>query len=181
VIGSILLWARTHPEFYEARYPTYDAFITEYVCGIMGLGRTTLYAARRVAERLPGLSADELAELGPTRAGVLAEMTHSNNSDFPEMLAKARNSTATALQRWGVEKNLIGEGDLEQAVIMIRSNKAIDRRWREFIERSDVQDYCASEKGYLILEKLLMEAEGVWLGQPHDVCPACNGSGRVIR
>jgi hypothetical protein len=63
---------------------------------------------------------------------------------------------------------------------LVRSSKKVEQLWKEFIERFDVADYCGSERGYLILEKLIQEASGVWLGQPHDVCPTCNGSGRVI-
>jgi hypothetical protein len=182
IIGSVLLWARTHPEFYTPHgFATYDGFITDFVCGVMGLGRTTLYAARRVAERLPGLSMEELVELGPTKAGILAEATHSNNSDFPELLAKARNSTATALARFMSERNLIdSDSYMEQSSIILRCSKKVEAQWNEFVNSPQVQDYCGSSKPHLILEHMIQECVATWLdsGSP-DICPQCNGSGRV--
>lgn len=183
IIGRILVWARSNPEFYERKgYRTYDVFIKEYVCGVMGLGRTTLYQERFIAERLPDLTPEELVELGPSRANALAEIVSSKDSNFEEVLARAKNSTAVGLTKWAAEKGMADAGgSMETAAIMIRSNKTVEKMWDEFKEIPEVHAYVGSEKAHLILEKLLMEAYGVWLNpNSPDICPTCNGSGRVF-
>lgn len=174
-IGKILLWARDNPEFYERHgYKTYDSFIRKYVCGVMGLKRSSLYEARLVAERLPDMAPETYEELGPTKVKLLANVTTSKDSTYQPYLDTARKMTAVQFEKWTVERGLIEDGAMETAAIIIRSNKAVEKMWEDFKNLPEVHSRVGSDSAHKILEAMIMECSSWISPDGYRVhCPHC--------
>lgn len=159
IIGRMLVWAKENPEFYQRKgFAKYEHFISRYVCGITGLKRSTLYASRFVAERLKGVSAEILVELGPSKSATLAGMAKSTDSTFPELLARAINSTEADLRKFADVKTIGGgTAGMETDVIMIRCDKETFEFWEDTKECPEVHAVVGSDKAYKILNAMMAE------------------------
>lgn len=176
IIGRTLIWAHYHPEFFKSKgFKSYEQFLQKHVCKVIGLKRSRLLEIRRTMERLKTMTSDLYEELGPTKVHALAKITSSDDSTYLPYLEKARTMTAVAFEDWAISKGLVEEGELQQAVIIIRSNKTVQKLWDEFKEIPEIHSHCGSDVPYQIFNKMIQESWS-WIldGKYRMTCPHCN-------
>jgi hypothetical protein len=158
LIGKFLQIAKENPKVYENRgFNNFTDFVNLFVCGQMGLSRAALYETKRVAEKLPSISPEEYAELGPTKALTLAKFTRSSDPSFPSYLAEAKSRTATGFIKWCEDKGMIEEGEMDAATIVIHTTKTIEHEWVNFRSEAAIQAHVGSNNEGEILRALIQE------------------------
>lgn len=180
MIGKLLEWAKNHPEFYQRKgYPRFKDFIKEFVVRTMKLGKSSLYQAKMLAERLPSLTPQQYVELGPTKAGILASYARDTDPSYPEYLEAARAMSAVNFERWSVEHGLIEAGQHEATSIAFISSKIISDQWDAFKVDPIVHARVGTGAADRIFEAMMQEC-AYWFGDPERqaICQHCNGTGR---
>ena len=168
LVGRCLVLIQNNPTTYEDRgYSSFNGFISDDVNGlpkITGISRNELYKAKNVAEAIPDLSLSDAQSVGWTKLSTLASKYTSSDSGFTAMLESAKTDTVDQFnERLYRSDQQIPEGSLEFGVIQVTVTKDIQKRFAEFTQDPRIRAYCGTDNTGQILERLMEEAEGVWL------------------
>jgi hypothetical protein len=115
-LGTLLLRMRTRKYWFALGYPTFGSYI-DAIKGKVGKGRTQLYSVIGVADKLlPYVDADELAEIGITKATLLKQsMKQTGKAPTDEALEAAQNPNVDAQELKALLfKNENGNPETEQ-------------------------------------------------------------------
>jgi len=169
VLGRLLLIAKENPAIYtENGFEGFEAFIQAEIRDKWGVSRSTCYEAMRQAEFSvkAKLDASDIKEIGRVnmreviKAIPQGEETKKSNAVIFE---KAKTLPTSEFREWLVEKQLIERGETQGAFIRIPTNKAIERRWKKFIENPDVQAVSGSGNPGKILDRMMEECLTEWV------------------
>lgn len=168
LVGRCLVLIQNNPTTYEDRgYSSFNQFISDDVNGlpkITGISRNELYKAKNVAEAIPDLSLSDAQSVGWTKLSTLASKYTSSDSGFTAMLESAKTDTVDQFnERLYRSDQQIPDGSLEFGVIQVTVTKDIQKRFAEFTQDPRIRAYCGTDNTGQILERLMEEAEGVWL------------------
>ena len=170
ILGRILVAIQDNPSVYEGikGVKTFDDFITVYVCEKLGLGRTNLYEAKRLAMAWPRLAAKDYDDLRTSKLLLLSQFTSQEEPGHKKYLEEARTKTVTELRAWAVRKRLIEAGIDQGAILTIPTNKVIAKEWKDFISDPRVQSWCQTKSVGEILHHMIQECSGTWLSAVDD-------------
>src|SRR6185312_3272938 len=99
VLGRILIQIRDYPDLYRERgYRNYDDFITRGLSELFGVSRSEGYAAIKITECFPSLTIEDYKDIGVAKLQVLSRETSESDSDFRELVGKAKELTVKELK-----------------------------------------------------------------------------------
>jgi hypothetical protein len=164
IIGKLLLIAQKNPSLYrELGYGTFDQFLSEGVCGSLGLSRTDAYNAKRVASKFPSLTPEAVAEIGPVKLDILCRALPSeDDSRFEKAVALAKALPVEEFKN----KFLRTKDEIDsvtRSTIAIRTTKEIAGQWKEFVNRDEVIAVCGTRDHGVILQCMMQECLSTWV------------------
>ncbi len=140
-------------------YGSFDTYLKDYASKKLGLARSTIYEARRVALRWPSLSETEVSEIGLSKLSVLSQIADQSQPGHGKLLEKARNMNYEEFKEW-VNSQL--HVDVTETYKVIRVPKSIHEEWRALIHDPRVHVRVGSESPIAIFAAMLAEVRSSW-------------------
>jgi hypothetical protein len=169
IIGRILTLIQEHPDAYKkAGYEGYESFIRGEVIGKMGLCRTDVYDCVKIHKAMPSLTPAQFQEIGIAKLRLLASITGDGQPSCDRWKAKARSMTLVEFRTEAEKHGLVAKGEYQGAVIVINTNTATSKQWKEFISNPEIQAHVGTADGGVILACLMAEGLSTWLAADQD-------------
>jgi hypothetical protein len=166
LLGRLLLVAKQNPESYKAKFETYEELIAA-VGEKFGVGRTTCFEARRLADKWgpAELEMHTYADIGRVKFKFLGSIVPSDAVSqgwVKGLLKKAGELTLKELREYCEDKGYAEKGSTGASIIMACSKRML-KDWRKFCKTPEVQAYCGTDDPAEILDHLMQECESEWL------------------
>lgn len=165
IVGRLLVIVKENPSLWHGKFDGYDDFVVNYVEKVLGVPRSEAYAARRVIEKWPSLTMDEIRQVKFGKLSYLCTITDETQPDSNKWLEAAQAHTLNELKDMAANNGIMPREDSDLASINIVTSLAVKRQWEEFIGRPEIQAYVGSEGPGRILEALMSECEVEWLSR----------------
>jgi|SRR5579872_70137 len=147
-------------------FKTFNDFILEDISPKLGIGRTIVFKAMKIASSLPSLSLDEYEKLGPTKTDILVKFTSSDQPSHQRFIEQAiASKSVQEFRTWAEEQGLVQDGETQFCVICIPTNVMVRNAWSQFKTDPRVHSYCGSDNEGQILANLIAEGMASWLQQ----------------
>lgn len=167
VLGRLLVVASEHPELYSDQHESWSAFM-ESISQTYGLGRSTLYEARRMYERWAGvLGVGEFEQIGRVSLNLLSKAVprgDEGKATAKKLIEKAKQVTSAALRKFCVDKGYLEAGEDSGGYFSVPCNKRQLKLFNQWFKDARVQSRVGSGAAAEILEAMIGECQSsAWL------------------
>jgi len=179
LVGRMLILLERKPELYKTQgFANFNDFMTNGVWKLVGISRAEAYNMKKIAEELGNISTDVIAEIGVSKANLVAgalrrQITDGTPREIADRkqkgwLEKARRSSYDELKLMVYDAQLAEEGELEHRTIIIESTRDVADRWRAFRRDPAIKGISETDQPGVLLNRMMDECESTWKPQFED-------------
>src|SRR6185312_14309103 len=129
----------------ERGYRNYDDFITRGLSELFGISRSEGYAAIKITECFPSLTIEDYKDIGVAKLQVLSRETNESDSDFRELVGKAKELTVKELKDHIANIKHRDRGDMDAETISIVASKRVAELWRQVKSDRYMRKFVSSD------------------------------------
>jgi hypothetical protein len=165
LMGRMLAIASDNPKYYrEKGFKNWENFLGA-IEQQFGVERSTAYDAMRIFRAFPSLPPSKWESVGTTKLLTMATAMTENNSDYDHLLGIAESGPRSKIVEYLESHGYKTKAEMEGATIVIQTNRDIADHWEAFTTDGRVQSTCQTKHKAEILEHMMQECEGSWLGE----------------
>lgn len=162
MIGRMLWLIKRDGMFRQWGFPSYSAFITDWVTPKMNREKSTVYNTMAIAENFPTISPARYEKIGPAKLNLLKKFTNETKRDVEEHLERAERMTKHELTVYAEQQGYIARGEATPAVINIITTAEVAGMWKKLRHDPGTIEKCGTEDPGLILLHLMEEWAGAY-------------------
>jgi len=166
VLGELLLIAGAHPELYQPKYETLDAFI-ESLEQSFGVGRSTCYDAKKAALRWGKvIEIDRFPKIGRVKLAIVSKAVpvgDEGKATARKLLEICETKPAKDVLDYCYEKGYLAPGEASGSKFSFTLNKKQHKIFTKWFGDPRVHAVCESSQTADILEHMIQECEIEWI------------------
>lgn len=161
LIGRYLAVIRQSPHIYRERgYDSFEKFVNAEVVEKLGLSRSSLWEAKKIAEAFPGLQMSDYEEIGTTKLILASKITSSDQPGHQKVLNKAKDMTVEEFRKYTMDAS--GGHDDSKASVVLTGGRSDIQTIERFIGNDKMKLYLEVESSARMVAMAITESGTTW-------------------
>lgn len=170
IIGKLLVMFENKPSYYkDLGYTSFNAFCKKGVCGVIGMGWSTMYECLGVARKWPQLSPERYAKVKPRNLRILGTFATGRSHNVETYLQAAEKMKVPEFRQFCEQRGLIEGADTLPATLTVHMTVTQFRDIRRVLDDSRVHSHVGSaDWGTVLHAAVVQEAYPQWQSEIED-------------